>query len=78
MRLTPGQLINLKRREQKLTAKMLSEKSGVPARTIYAIERGENFGNVKTIQKILSALGYDLEYRLIPLETPSCPETKAG
>jgi Helix-turn-helix. len=67
MRLTPGQLIHLKRREQKLTAKMLSEKSGVPMRTIYAIERGENFGNVKTLQKVLHALGYDLEYKLVPL-----------
>jgi len=65
--LTPGQMIRMKRKELKLTRRGLSEISGIPARTINAIERGENFGTNKTLQKIISALGYKLEYNLIPL-----------
>ena len=59
-----GQLIKEIREEKGLTKKELSELSGVPATTIGEIEnvRNKNRGsNIHIIDKILIALGYELE-----------------
>lgn len=66
--MTPGQLIRQKRKEQKLTVKELASKSGVPARTVLALERGENFGRVGTLKKIFNALGFEFEFVITPLD----------
>jgi transcriptional regulator with XRE-family HTH domain len=51
------QAIIAARKEMKLTQEQLSMLSGVPARTIGSIERGERAGKSETLEKLLSALG---------------------
>ena len=63
----PGEVIRKLRKEKKLTREQLAEMAGVPWPTIRDLERRKSFAHVKTLQKILSALGYDLEYNLVPL-----------
>lgn len=55
------QAIIASRKEKKLTQEQLSILSGVPARTIGSIERGERDGRSETLEKLLSAL----ELRLV-------------
>jgi transcriptional regulator with XRE-family HTH domain len=55
------QAIIAARKEKKLTQEQLSMLSGVPARTIGSIERGERDGRSETLEKLLSAL----ELRLV-------------
>ncbi|MGB9903491.1 MAG: helix-turn-helix domain-containing protein [Desulfotomaculales bacterium] len=51
-----GQVIKTTRKSKNLTRKELSKLSGVPVRTISAIERSERHGRPETIEKILNAL----------------------
>tara|TARA_R110000796_G_scaffold75010_3_gene168470 strand:+ start:4315 stop:4611 length:297 start_codon:yes stop_codon:yes gene_type:complete len=77
-----GQLIKEIREEKGLTKKELSELSGVPATTIGEIEnvRNKNRGsNIHIIDKILIALGYELEAIAIdPEPSKFCSTKKMG
>jgi len=55
-----GQVIKTTRKNKNITRKELSKLSGVPVRTISAIERNERHGRLETVEKILSALGLQI------------------
>lgn len=57
---------NLKsaRKEKEITQKELSEKSGIPQKTISRIESGKDYPNIRTIMKIAKSLDKKIELRL--------------
>lgn len=61
-----GALVKSLRESRKLSRKELSETSGIPLRTVYAIEKGElNNLSVDRLIALISALGAYLDVRVL-------------
>jgi transcriptional regulator with XRE-family HTH domain len=54
-------LINELRREKGWTLEALAVESDVPRQTIQNVELGENTPSVEIVDKLLGAMGYELE-----------------
>ena len=59
-----AQFIKQERKKQKLTQQQLADKAEVSRRTILYIE-GEKETNWRTLEKIVKALGYIIEVRIL-------------
>tara|TARA_R100001086_G_C11814363_1_gene252432 strand:+ start:904 stop:1194 length:291 start_codon:yes stop_codon:yes gene_type:complete len=62
---TWGNLIREIRKEKNISMKQLSELSGVAATTIGGVERKGHNTSVQVLEKLLFALGYELEAMVI-------------
>ena len=65
-------LINELRREKGWTLFQLGIEADVPRQTIQNVELGEHVPSVETVDKLLMALGYELEAQ--PLEADGPPK----
>jgi|DEB0MinimDraft_6_1074348.scaffolds.fasta_scaffold492568_2 transcriptional regulator with XRE-family HTH domain len=67
-------LINELRREKGWTLFQLGIEADVPRQTIQNVELGEHVPSVETVDKLLMALGYELEAQ--PLEADGPPKRR--
>jgi transcriptional regulator with XRE-family HTH domain len=67
-------LINELRRERGWTLFELSIEADVPRATIRNVELGEHVPNIETVDKLLMALGHELEAQ--PLEADGPPKRR--
>ena len=67
-------LINELRRERGLTLFQLSIEAGVPRQTIQNVELGEHVPSVVVVDKLLMALGHELEAQ--PLDADGPPKRR--
>lgn len=59
--MTRGEHMRLSRRKAHVRIEELAARSGVSAKTIYALEGGYNGGNIGTIELLADALGLSLD-----------------
>lgn len=71
-----GALVKSLRQQRGITRKELSECSGIPLRTVYAVENGElNNLSVDRLIALLSALGTSLDVRVSTADAAEEAET---